>query len=140
MDSEYLRFVLALILVLGLILLLAWVLRRFGFGGVARPGGKKRLQVVDSIVAGPRHRLVLVRRDQTEHLLLLGPTGDLVVESPIHQQAGSQPGTRPAPRADTGGFDQALAKEPAQELTKEWAHTRSGPTLRAERPDEGKAE
>ncbi|WP_374372795.1 flagellar biosynthetic protein FliO [Dongia sp.] len=124
MDSEYLRFVLALILVLGLILLLAWALRRFGLGGMARPGGKKRLKVVDSIAAGPRHRLVLVRRDQTEHLLLLGPTGDLVIESGI---AGA---------ADAKTFERALAH--SQTMAAETAPAGGlMPTLRAERPSSG---
>lgn len=123
MDSEYLRFVLALILVLGLILLLAWALRRFGFGGMARHGGKRRLQILESLAIDPRHRLVLVRRDDTEHLLMLGPTNDFVVESGIaHAPA----------KAPTARFEQALAQERS-------AQERSGldlPTLRAERPFE----
>lgn len=127
MDSEYLRFVLALVLVLGLILLLAWALRRFGGGGVTRRGAKRRIHVVETAVAGPRHRLVLIRRDATEHLILMGPNGDLVVESGIASNAEAArtappsfgdalahrmertpilrtepPATRPEPREDGG--------------------------------------
>lgn len=96
--DTYLRFLLALLLVLGLIVLLAWFLRRFGFGGAMQPNAKRRLQVVETAAIGPRHRLLLVRRDRTEHLLLLGPGGDTVVERGItrpqfdRELAGTEPG------------------------------------------------
>lgn len=124
MNSEYLRFALALILVLGLILLLAWALRRFGLGGMARPGGKRRLHIIETVAAGPRHRLILVRRDQTEHLLLLGPTGDIIVEQGIN--SGS-PAAAPA-KSPAARFDQALANEQRLDRPVDM------PTLRAERP------
>lgn len=131
MDSEYLRFVLALILVLGLILLLAWALRRFGFGGMTRHGGKRRLEILESLAIDPRHRLVLVRRDDTEHLLMLGPTNDLVIESGIALAASKSLPPR---------FEQALARE--QSGRERPGHEQPGPdrggldlpTLRAERP------
>jgi len=119
MDSEYLRFVLALVLVLGLILLLAWLLRRFGAGGLVRPGGKRRLQIVETAAAGPRHRLMLVRRDDTEHLILMGPNGDVVVERGIHPPADSN---QPAGRSTGASFQETLARRDHE-----------GPTLRAER-------
>lgn len=97
--DSYLQFILALILVLGLIALLAWALRRFGLGGAMRAGSQRRLQIVEATPIGPRHRLLLVRRDRVEHLLLLGPQGDIVVESGI---------TR-------AGFDQELARKDATE-------------------------
>lgn len=85
--DSYLQFVLALLLVLGLIAILAWLLRRFGMGGALRPGTQRRVQVVETTAVGPRHRLVLVRRDRVEHLLLLGPQGDVVVERGIERAA-----------------------------------------------------
>ena len=81
--DSYLRFVLALVLVLGLIAILTWLLRRFGFGGAMRPSAQRRVQIVETTPIGPRHRLILVRRDRVEHLLLLGPQGDIVVERGI---------------------------------------------------------
>ncbi len=53
-------------------------------GWLMQGGGKregKRLQIVDSLLIDPRRRLVLVRKDQTEHLLLLGPNNDIAVET-----------------------------------------------------------
>ncbi|HNB27859.1 MAG TPA: flagellar biosynthetic protein FliO [Alphaproteobacteria bacterium] len=98
MDYEtYLRFALALILVLGLIALLAWVLRRFGMGMKLTKG--RRLGIVEVQSLGPRHRLILLRRDQVEHLVLVGPHSETVIEGGI---------TPPAPGQD---FAAALAAQ-----------------------------
>lgn len=84
----YVQAVLALILVLGLIMGMAWLLRRYGLGEGGRSplGRKKRLTTVESAVVDARHRLVLVRRDDTEHLLMVGPGDSLVVERDIAVQ------------------------------------------------------
>lgn len=82
MDFDlYLRFALALILVLGLIALLAWVLRRFGMGVKMTRG--RRLGIVEVQMLGPRHRLILLHRDEAEHLVIVGPASETVVESNI---------------------------------------------------------
>ncbi|MBV8536095.1 MAG: flagellar biosynthetic protein FliO, partial [Alphaproteobacteria bacterium] len=41
------------------------------------------LSVVESALLDGKSRLVLVRRDATEHLLVLGPAGAVVVETGI---------------------------------------------------------
>lgn len=86
----YLRFLLALAFVLGLIATLAWAARRFGFGGnlMAMKGRNGRLAVVESLMIDAKRRLVLIRRDDREHLLIIGPTSETVVESGI---AGTLP-------------------------------------------------
>jgi flagellar protein FliO/FliZ len=84
MDFDlYLRFALALILVLGLIALLAWLLRRFGMGVKMTKG--RRLGIVEVQMLGPRHRLMLIRRDDVEHLVVVGPSSETVVESRIER-------------------------------------------------------
>ena len=84
MDFDlYLRFALALILVLGLIALLAWLLRRFGMGVKMTKG--RRLGVTEVQMLGPRHRLMLIRRDEMEHLVIVGPASETVVESGIRR-------------------------------------------------------
>jgi hypothetical protein len=45
------------------------------------PGAARRLTVVESLMLDPRRRLVLIRADGREHLLLLGATSETVVES-----------------------------------------------------------
>lgn len=84
-TTTYIQAVLALVLVVGIILGLAWLLRRYGLGdGAHNPlGRKKRLSTIESTTIDARHRLVLVRRDQTEHLLLIGHGDSLVVERGI---------------------------------------------------------
>jgi flagellar protein FliO/FliZ len=80
--AGYLRFVASLVFVVGLMLALLWALRRFGPAGmVVRPGTRRRLGVIESSALDGRRRLVLVRCDDTEHLLLIGGVSDLVVES-----------------------------------------------------------
>ena len=86
MELEgYLRFVVALVLVLGLIAAVAWGGRRLGLAGRLPmvSGRARRLGVVEAAPLDPKHRLVLVRRDEAEHLLLLGPAGATVVERGI---------------------------------------------------------
>lgn len=82
--SAYLQSIASLVLVLGLMLAVLWALRRFGIGGmVARPNARRRLSVVESMALDGRRRLVLVRRDDCEHLLMIGGPNDMVVEHGI---------------------------------------------------------
>ena len=91
MDLDvYLRFVVALVFVLALIGAVAWVGRRFGFVGrigTARTGAR-RIGVVEAVSIDAKRRLVLVKRDDMEHLVLLGPSSEVVVEAGIRPPAG----------------------------------------------------
>jgi flagellar protein FliO/FliZ len=79
--DTYWRFVLALAFVVALIAAAAWIARRLGFGTrLAASGGKRRLAILEVLPLDARRRLVLLRRDDTEHLLLIGQHGDLVIE------------------------------------------------------------
>lgn len=97
MDTTvYIRTVASLVLVIGLMLAVLWALRRFGLGGmVPRVGqARRRLAVVETLSLDGRRRLVLVRRDGREHLLLLGGGVDVVVEQGIAvEPAESQEGS-----------------------------------------------
>lgn len=91
-PADYAQFFLALLFVLGLIGLGAAALRRFGPGGMAVPRprhGPRRLMLVETLALDPRRRVVLVRRDDTEHLLLLGPQNDSLIEGGIDAPADS---------------------------------------------------
>ncbi|MFO1153850.1 MAG: flagellar biosynthetic protein FliO [Rhodospirillales bacterium] len=79
--ATYLQFALALVFVVALIGGLAVVARRFGLGGVAPAGKARRLAIVEVLAVDNRRRLVLIRRDHSEHLVLLGPSGDTVIET-----------------------------------------------------------
>jgi flagellar protein FliO/FliZ len=101
------RAVVALVLVLALIALTVWLMRRFGDGRVAtQTGGRgrqQRLAVLDSATVDARRCLVLIRRDNVEHLILIGGPTDVVVESNIVRAQPAAGGVRPAARP--GGFD-----------------------------------
>lgn len=86
------RFALALIFVLGLILVSAWGMRRFGIGARLAPNtaGRRRLEVVEVAPLDARHKLVMVRRDEIEHVLLIGQGDPVVVERGI----GAAPANR----------------------------------------------
>jgi flagellar protein FliO/FliZ len=99
------RFFLAFLIVLGLIGATAWAVRRFGTGrlGSNTRGRQPRLAVVDYASVDGRRRLILVRRDNVEHLMMIGGPTDVVVEPNIVRAtpaARDVPGTRP-----TAGID-----------------------------------
>lgn len=80
--DQYIKFVMALLFVVVLIVAVAWLMRRIGLGGVATGAMRhRRLGVVEVMPLDAKRRLVLVRRDDREHLILLSATGDVVVES-----------------------------------------------------------
>lgn len=80
--TDYVRFLLALAAVLGMILLLAWAMRRFRLGGLAGSAMTSgRLQVIETLPIDGRQRLLLIRRDDREHLLLVGQERSVVIEA-----------------------------------------------------------
>jgi flagellar protein FliO/FliZ len=84
------QFFLAFVIVLALIGATAWAVRRFGsgrLGGVGLRGRQPRLAVIDYASVDGRRRLILVRRDNVEHLLMIGGPTDVVVESNIVRAA-----------------------------------------------------
>ena len=101
------RFFLAFLIVLGLIGATAWAVRRFGagrLGGAGTRGRQPRLAVVDYASVDSRRRLILVRRDNIEHLVLIGGPTDVVVEANIVRAAPATREatlTRPLPVAET---------------------------------------
>jgi flagellar protein FliO/FliZ len=98
------RFIVAFVLVLILIGAAAFLWRKFGTGTLnpTGPRGRQpRLAVVDAASVDGRRRLVLIRRDNVEHLVMIGGPTDIVVEPNI-SRAGSNSARdpRPIPTAD----------------------------------------
>lgn len=75
---DYARAVFALIATLALIVGAAYAARRFG---MLQPGGPgiKRMRVTETLLIDTRRRMVIVRVDDREHVMLLGPAGDVLV-------------------------------------------------------------
>jgi flagellar protein FliO/FliZ len=101
--SSAARFIVAFVLVMALIGLTAWLIRQFGSARPSGSGGARnrqpRLAVLDSAIVDARRRLVLIRRDNVEHLILIGGPTDVVVEENIvrAQSAAAAPIQRQAP-------------------------------------------
>jgi len=81
----------------------------FVAGGSAR---RARLAVVDAAAVDSRRRLVLVRRDSTEHLLLVGGPTDLVVERDVAPVSDEDHEAQAVPVAEPRA--PVTAKEPVQ--------------------------
>lgn len=63
-----------------------WLIKRRGGSSPFIRGGRNRqprLQVLDAAAVDARRRLVLVRRDNVEHLVMIGGPTDIVIESGI---------------------------------------------------------
>ena len=78
---DILRYVAALLLVLALIGGAGLVARKWGVPGVTRAIADKRLSVVETLMIGPRQKLLIVRRDDAEHLIFTGPDGVCLIEN-----------------------------------------------------------
>jgi flagellar protein FliO/FliZ len=124
--TDYLKFFLALLFVLSLIGLATVAARRFGFGlpNSPRNAAQRRLGIVETLNVDGKRRLVLIRRDDTEHLLLLGVGTELLVENAI----------TPPPNA----FTKAL--NDAHKATQSPTVPQAPQLPKALRPDDGGAE
>ncbi|EJT05456.1 flagellar biosynthetic protein FliO [Rhizobium sp. CCGE 510] len=80
-------------LALLLLILVLWVVRNRAPSPFVRGGRNRqpRLQVLDAAAVDTRRRLVLVRRDDVEHLIMIGGPSDIVIESRILPGAAEQP-------------------------------------------------
>ncbi len=84
----WVRLAVSLIVIIALLGVTAFIIRRMGRKSampmIPRPRtGRARLSIVDAVPVDQDRRLVLVRRDDTEHLLLTGGTADVVIEANI---------------------------------------------------------
>src|SRR3954465_5689411 len=96
---QALTFFFAFVAVLGLIGLAAWLVRRFAgnrLGASTNRGRMPRLAVIDAAAVDGRRRLVLVRRDNVEHLLMIGGPSPIVVEPNIVRAIPGRAQPRPA--------------------------------------------
>ena len=85
MDGEsYFRFLGAMIFVLALMGGLWLGLRKLGLtNSTLTPASKRRLKVIESLPLDARRRAVILQRDGIQHLVILGPTGETVIETEI---------------------------------------------------------
>jgi flagellar protein FliO/FliZ len=107
--ARMVQYALAAVVVLIAVLVAASLLLRMlrqGYG--TEDGAVARLAITESLRIDEKRRLVLVRRDDSEHLVLLGASSDLLLETipgrhrsreaPPRQEAGTEPPLREAHR------------------------------------------
>src|SRR5438874_1909171 len=126
MQGSPITFIVAFIVVLALIGVAAWLVRRFAtsrLGANTQRGRMPRLAVIDAAAVDGRRRLVLVRRDNVEHLLMIGGPTDIVVEPNIVRAA---PGRDQLPQRSNAAEPPRLAPMPD---TSAWADEAPRPEL-----------
>jgi flagellar protein FliO/FliZ len=97
------RFFIAFVIVLALMGALVYGVRRFGptalNAAVSARGRQPRLGVIEAAAVGDgRRRLLLIRRDNVEHLIMIGGPSDVVIEPNIVRAIPTTP-VREAPPA-----------------------------------------
>jgi flagellar protein FliO/FliZ len=109
-GAQILQFLITAAIVIALLALAYWLVRRYSLGGAGRHSRSKvpRLTIVDAMPVDGRRRLLLVRRDNVEHLILVGGPSDVVVEQSIVRQRRPRPseGEQP-PTQMASSFDAA---------------------------------
>lgn len=81
-ETNFVTVAIALAIVIVLIVLAVWLVKLVGDAtrNVGR-GRNRRLMVIDSIAIDNKRQAVIIRRDETEHLIVIGGPNDLVVEA-----------------------------------------------------------
>jgi len=82
-------FFIALLMIL-LVVLMFWLARERRFSGkkLGTAGDSQlRLAMIDAVAVDTRRWLVLIRRKNIEHLLMIGGPEDIVVERNVHARA-----------------------------------------------------
>lgn len=93
-------------LVVALIVVAAWLLRRSPLGAFARASGP--LKVVATLPLGPKERLILIESEGSRLLLGVAPSGIFTLNEPsapllqktVAQKTPAKPPSRPRPPAD----------------------------------------
>jgi len=110
--------ILALAIVLVLIVFGLWALKvLFNATNNVGRGRNRRLSLIDSTSIDSKRQLVLVRRDNVEHLLMIGGAQDVVIETGIEPPAEPEPLKRPKRRIIPAPVAAPAPTEPAVPAT-----------------------
>ena len=101
--------------VLGILWGALWLVRRYDIQlpGLTGGGQRSRLELVERLAIDARRSVTLLRRDGTEHLILIAPEGHLVIESSLSSSAEG-----PKTKADSATTDFVVA--PPGDRTNRW--------------------
>jgi flagellar protein FliO/FliZ len=88
-TPDYIRFILSLAFVLALMGLLSYIVRRTGLGAATPLKRSRRLEIIETKMIDPRHKLSLIQCDNRQYLIILGPDGQTVIDANITPTVGS---------------------------------------------------
>ena len=81
-PEDYFRVIFGLVAVIGLIGIAALIARKAGVASLpAGMGRKRRLAVSESLPLDARRRMLIVRCDDREHLIILGAQSETIIDS-----------------------------------------------------------
>lgn len=96
---SWLRVLIAFAVVFGLLGVMGFALKYVNLKGLKLPSRNdrpQRLTIVETLALDLRRRLVIVRCDDKEHLLLLGLNQDIVVDANLDKSRNIPPPTKSA--------------------------------------------
>ncbi len=130
--GDILFYIAAFAFVIALIVLGAWLWRSMLDRGVALPGNtlfrgarEKRIGAIESASIDARRKLVLIRRDGVEHLIMTGGPVDIVIETGIEHAHGNrtspvdprdEPPTFTSPSLEKRLYGKAMSSEASSSL------------------------
>jgi flagellar protein FliO/FliZ len=89
--TAYLNAILALVFVLGLIGIVAFCFKKLSQGNFTKSGNsKKRISIQEVFYLDTKRKLVIVKRDNEEHLILLGANSETIVERNINSEQSAK--------------------------------------------------
>lgn len=99
-ESSLLNAAFALGIVLALVLLALWAVKFvLGVSNGAKLGRGRRLALVETMQIDARHKVSIIRRDDTEYVVMLGGNQNVLLEAgiPVDRNSPRRPAARPAP-------------------------------------------
>ncbi len=140
-GNRFLVAALGVSLALLCLFIVLWLLRKRAPSPFVRGGRNRqpRLQVLDAAAVDARRRLVLVRRDNVEHLVMIGGPTDIVIESGIGDERAYLSATpvSPSQAVPLTHEDRPAGREPVaiSRPTAAIAAVRPEPEFPASRPE-----
>ncbi len=79
------------VFVIALMYLFSWILKRTGVANnLAAARSESRLKIVEFLPVDHGRKLMIIKRDDKEHLLLLGANSETVIETDIKKTGSSK--------------------------------------------------
>ena len=122
-----------LLIVIILIIILLRILRSFT-GGMFGNKSQNRLGVIEGAAVDGKRQLILVRRDNVEHLIMIGGTSDILVEAGINRAAPAPRQSQPPTPNKAAPSAQAPIQSAAPQASSPPAPSAQGTTTAAPSP------